>query len=114
MSLIEDINKLEEEFADSRNIDEIRQWKTVVLEKLKIDACTKLEGVKMLIRECEDRIIGINNKLVDITDRVDEKERDKLMNRKEMYYWFVNFFHPISQEYIDEIENKVNENLNNS
>ena len=114
MNIIEKFEKLENDFADSRDLGQIKAWKKEVMKKLRMDACNKMEGIKDLKKQLRAYIISINNKLVDTDNRLSDDIRDRLLDKKEVYYWFLNFFEPVNEEYLREIEQKVNENLNNN
>ena len=67
------------------------------------------DAMQIILKDLKDKIVEMNRVLME-AEELDEFERSRIMDRKKLYFWFLNIFET-SENTIKEIEASINENL---
>ena len=116
-TILKKIDVLIDKFSDPAYPDdilEIKEWhKAVQTAMLKKDL-RKHEGVQMLVEKLREDVIEIGVVLgaADST-KLPDRQRDRLLDRKELYLWFLGFFSRVEEELaiIDKAVDEETKNL---
>lgn len=111
--LLEKIEKLEKRFSDPaypEDVEEIKSWKGEVRRAMLGDNLKEHDAIKEIINHFQKEIEEMDLVLIhSYSDKLSDKARDRLLDRKEMYQQFLDFF-PQDKD-LEIIADKVDENI---
>lgn len=107
------IEQLKNKFTDSAfasDKQQILDWEKDLQKAKMKKKLADSEAMQIILKDLEDKIKDMNRVLME-ADELDEFERSRIMDRKKLYFWFMNIFQS-SEETIKNIELSIDENLN--
>jgi hypothetical protein len=96
--------------AFESDVEEARAWKENVKRAFLTKEIKDHEGIKMIIKRFSSELEDINFVLINAkSDKIADRERDRLLDKKKMYVEFISLF-PIAEKEIEQIADTVKEN----
>lgn len=92
--------------------DQLKSWRSTVQRAMIQDDLKKHEGVQLIIEQLTKDLGEMDLILKTMkSDKLSEAQRDRIIDRKELYLWFIGLFIDINTE-LKDIEAKVDEQAN--
>ena len=107
------IDQLKKKFTDpafEADKQTILDWERDLQKAKMKKKLAESDAMQIILKDLKDKIKEMNRVLVE-AEELDEFERGRIMDRKKLYFYFLNIFET-SEETIKEIEASINENLN--
>ncbi len=99
--------------AFPEDIEEINKWKEEAKRAMLAKDIKNHEGIKLIVKRFASDVEGINLLLLNAnSEKLSDKERDRLLDKKFLYIEFLSIF-PEAEKILKEIEKKVAENEGN-
>lgn len=108
------IQKLKNIFIKGRSsqddIAEIESWEKSLQKIRLMEDLKKHAGIQMILQDWTSEIVKINYRLnSEKSDTLPDKERDKLLDKREMFNKFISYFSTTNQ--LESLEKEVDSNL---
>lgn len=108
--LLKKLNNLIAEFTNPAFVgdaDRLKAWRSSLERAMIKESLKEHAGVKMILDKLREDLV----KMTEVLQKADseilpDKKRDRLLDKKELYLWFLGFFADIDEE-TAEIEKKV-------
>lgn len=113
--LIEKINTLKARFEDGDSTDKwvIGEWESQAKEAIIRNSLVDHEGVQMIIKHIREEVREINDVLLNAkSSELNDADRDRFLDMKKFYKWFLTFFSEASDKIAELNENVDNELTN--
>lgn len=111
--LLQRIDELKKKFADPaypEDVETIKSWREKLIRAMLMDDLSKHEGIKMILKKYKEEIDEINELLLSAdSTKLNDKERDRLLDKRYMYEDFVGLLESPKKE-MEMIEKEVTEN----
>lgn len=111
---IDDLKKKLLREGSENLIEEVEGWERDVKANLITLSMEKNEGVVMLKAKIQEEIDEVKMVLENAYSKdLSDRERDRLLDKKELYIWFLNLFE-VSRSTVGNIEADVDKNLSDT
>lgn len=113
MDPLSKIEQLKDKFAraDAGDQATIAQWETDVRRALLTIDLESHDGIRMILRKLADDIAEMDELLRTArSDKLSDHERDRVIDRKQLYEWFRRLFHS-AKAGLDATVKSIDENL---
>lgn len=114
MQILDKLNELKNRFvggkADEQDVALIDAWIEKAKQLFILNSLKDHDGIKYVLEIYQNEIERINDQLLKSDSKsLPDQQRDRLLDRKEMYQKHLNLFLPIEAE-LEELEKKIDEN----
>ncbi len=110
-SILKKIDELKKRFVLHEDVERIAQWEAEVKRAMIVANLAGNEGVKTILKKLRDDLRDMNFLLETArSEKLSDRQRDNLLDRKELYEWFINLF-KVAKKNVEAAEEDADHNL---